>query len=51
MAGWMVVHIVSSPEVDLIFLAEDPLVFASQVGHAEKFLQQGQQQKKVIFTV
>lgn len=46
----MAVHPVSSPEVDLIFLAEDPLVFASQVGHAEKFLQH-RQQEKVIFTV
>lgn len=32
---------VSSPEVDLVFLAEDPLVLASQVRHTKKFLQQG----------
>lgn len=29
-----------SPEVDLVFLAENPLVFAGQVGDAEKLLQQ-----------
>lgn len=35
----MTCQLVSSPEVDLIFLAEDPLVFASQVRHTQKFLQ------------
>lgn len=28
----------SSPEVDLVFLAQNPLVFASQVGDAEELL-------------
>lgn len=30
----------SSPEVDLVFLAENPLVFASQVRHTQELLQQ-----------
>lgn len=28
----------NSPEVDLVLLAEDPLVFAGQVSHVQKFL-------------
>lgn len=48
--GWMGVRPLSSPEVDLIFLAKDPLVFACQVGHAEKFLQRGWQKKVTVYS-
>lgn len=37
---WFCLLRLFSPKVDLVFLAENPLVFASQVGDTEKLLQQ-----------